>query len=87
MDNQEEIDNENIESDLSEGEGIHVTEKQAKISINLNEPEDSLWRFFERPTSSSQIKIKCLLCKKSLSRGTDQSTSALHKHLKSSHPG
>ena len=40
MDNQEEIDNENIESDLSEGEGIHVTEKQAKISINLNEPED-----------------------------------------------
>nr|CAD2137852.1 unnamed protein product [Meloidogyne enterolobii] len=48
MDNQEEIDNENIESDLSEGEGIHVTEKQAKISINLNEPEDSLCLWYNR---------------------------------------
>jgi len=45
MDNQEEIDNENIESDLSEGEGIHVTEKQAKISINLNEPS-SIYSIF-----------------------------------------
>nr|CAD2202450.1 unnamed protein product [Meloidogyne enterolobii] len=47
----------------SEGE-VCVTEQQPKKSINLNETEDSLWRYFGRPSSTLQTKIKCLLCKK-----------------------
>lgn len=49
--------------------------------LNCNELADSLWRYFQRPISSTQTKIRCRICSNDYSRGSDQSTSSLRKHL------
>lgn len=53
--------------------------------LNCNEPAESLWRYFQRPISSTQTKIRCRICSNDYSRGSDQSTSSLRKHLETVH--
>ena len=59
--------------------------KIGKAKIDETEPEFSYWRYFFTPKTPQQTKIQCRICSKLISRGTDQSTSALNRHLECWH--
>ena len=65
---------------------INKTTSVLVLGENECENESSYWRYFVQPIDSQQDKIQCRLCKNvTITRGKDQSTSALVRHLKKSH--
>ena len=83
--------NEVIEDEFELETTIEADDQQIVIEpgttnkLDLSKSEDSYWRYFEKPTDPKQEKVKCRTCGKSIARGSDQSTSALLKHLKLHH--
>jgi len=67
----------------------HINIKECETSsskkLNLTEAPSSYWRYYEKPNDTKQEKVKCLQCSNMISRGKNQSTSALLKHLQCQH--
>ena len=81
-------DNELIEDEFEaiESDDLQlVSEPGTSEKYDANEAESSYRRYFEKPIDPKQEKVKCRTCIKNIARGSDQSTSALLKHLKLHH--